>query len=200
MTPIVGGTAGDIEVLSQVIADAFHDLAVSRWLIPGETARRRIFPAYFALNVQHALAGGVVHTTADRTAVALWIPAPAAQPDGYDERLAAVTGPWASQFRSFEATLDQHRPAGVKHLHLAILAVRPDAQRHGTGTALLRAQHAWLDEQQLPAYLEAASPRSRDLYLRHGYELLPGTPIRLRRGPHMWGMRREPRPHEKEQR
>ena len=38
-------------VLSQVIADAFVDLAVSRWLIPDPAARRRIFPGYFRLYV-----------------------------------------------------------------------------------------------------------------------------------------------------
>ena len=36
--------------------------------------RRAIFPGYFGLLVEQALAGGVVHTTADRDAAALWLP------------------------------------------------------------------------------------------------------------------------------
>jgi hypothetical protein len=49
---IADGTSAG--VLSQVIADAFADLAVSRWLIPDPAARRRIFPGYFRLYVEHA--------------------------------------------------------------------------------------------------------------------------------------------------
>ena len=51
------------DVLSQVIADAFHPLAVCEWLIPDQAERRRIFPGYFGLYVEHALADGIVLTT-----------------------------------------------------------------------------------------------------------------------------------------
>src|ERR1019366_527375 len=44
---IADGTSAG--VLSQVIADAFTDLAVSRWLIPDPAVRHRIFPGYFRL-------------------------------------------------------------------------------------------------------------------------------------------------------
>lgn len=172
------------EALCQVIAGAFFGLEVSRWLIPDPEDRRRIFPSYFRLHVEHALADGIAHTTAGRDAVALWLPAGEARPeppDGYAERLAAVTGPWAGRFRAFGQTLDRHHPAGSAHHHLAILAVRPDRQGQGTGTALLLAHHAYLDTMGLPAYLEAANARSCRLYLAHGYKsqgdliVLPGA-------------------------
>jgi hypothetical protein len=86
----------DAPALSQVIADAFHDLPQSHWLVADAAIRREIFPGYFRLFVEHALASGIVYTTADRCAVAMWLPAgeeAAAPPDGYEERLAAVTGP-----------------------------------------------------------------------------------------------------------
>jgi hypothetical protein len=54
---------------------------------------------------------------------------------------------------------------------------------------------AALDDSGRPAYLEASSPRARDLYLRHGYLPRPGTPFHLPDGgPPMWPMWREPRP------
>jgi len=203
--PVPGGTdqaviragAADLDVLSQVIADAFQDLAPSRWLIGDPAARRQVFPGYFRLYAEHALARGVVHTTPGRTAVALWIPAgdeAAGPPDGYDARLAAVTGPWASRFRIFDAVLDRHHPAGTGHWHLAILAVRPDRQGQGTGGALLAAGHAVLDQVPgTPAYLEASSPRALDLYLARGYALLPGAPFHLPGdGPPLWPMWRQP--------
>ena len=61
-------------MLSQVIADAFFDLAPCRWLIDDLAARREIFPGFFRMYVEHAMADGLVYTTAGRTAAALWIP------------------------------------------------------------------------------------------------------------------------------
>jgi GNAT superfamily N-acetyltransferase len=159
-------------VLSQVIAKAFFDLAVSRWLIPYPPARRRIFPGYFRLYLEHALAAGLVCTTPAQDAVALWLPAGKEAeplPEDYGERLAAVTGQWIDRFRLFDQTLEDRHPTGYAHHHLAILAVRPDRQGHGTGSALLRAHHAALDRDSIPAYLEASDLRTRRFYLAHGY-------------------------------
>jgi GNAT superfamily N-acetyltransferase len=182
-------------VLSQVIADAFFDLTVSRWLIPYPAARRRIFPGYFRLYVKHALADGLVCTTPAQDAVALWLPAgdePGTPPEDYDERLAAVTGPWIDRFRLFDQTLEGRHPTGYAHHHLAILAVRPDRQGHGTGSALLRAHHAALDRDSIPAYLEASDLRTRRLYLAHGYADT-GGPLFLPEAV-MYPMLRPPRP------
>jgi len=193
---VIRAEPGDLDVLSQVIADAFHDLAPSRWLVADPDARRQIFPGYFRLYVEHALAQGVVHTTPGRSAAALWIPAGAdatGPPDGYGARLAAVTSPWTSRFMTFDAALDRHHPAGIAHWHLAILAVRPDRQGRGTGGALLATGHTVLDQVPgTPAYLEASSPRARDLYLARGYALQPGAPFHLPGdGPPLWPMWRQ---------
>jgi GNAT superfamily N-acetyltransferase len=191
---VVHASDTDLAVLSQVIAGAFCDLAVSQWLIPDRAARRAIFPAYFALYVEQALAAGLVHTTPGRDAAALWIPTgpgPAGPPDGYDARLAAVTGRWLSRFQAFDAELDRHHPAGLAHHHLAILAVRPDRQGHGFGTALLHAHHTVLDRDGVPAYLEASALDTRELYLRHCYTD-HGPPIQLPDGPRMYPMLRPP--------
>jgi GNAT superfamily N-acetyltransferase len=193
---VVRAGHADIEVLGKLIADALHDDEVSRWLLPSPAIRRRIFPGYFALLVQRAMTGGLVFTTPGRAAAALWLPAedqPAAPSGGYAEELTEITGPWASQFRVFDTVLDRHHPAGRAHHHLAILAVRPGQQSRGIGTGLLTAHHAWLDQHAMPAYLEASSTRTRDLYRRHGYQMRPGGPIRLPDGPPMWPMWREPR-------
>ena len=68
---VVRADAGDLDTLSQVIADAFHELDPSRWLIPGPADRRAIFPGYFRLFAEHALAHGAIYTTTSRTAAAL---------------------------------------------------------------------------------------------------------------------------------
>jgi GNAT superfamily N-acetyltransferase len=186
---IVRAVSADIEALSQVIAGAFHDLAVSRWLIPAPDARRALFPGYFRIILRHAMAAGLVRTTPQRTAAALWLPAtgPGALPDGYAEQLAEATGPFLDRFAAFDEELARHHPSGVFHHHLAILAVRPDQQDQGIGTALLQNHHATFDWQGIPGYLEASDERTRHLYLRHGYTD-HGTPIRLPDGPPMYPM------------
>jgi GNAT superfamily N-acetyltransferase len=197
LAPVVRARDADVEILSRVIAEAFCDLPPSRWLIPDRSARREIFPGYFRIYVQNAMASGTVHTTTDRGAAALWLPVGAdgaSPPGGYDEQLAAATGPWIDRFRAFDATLDRHHPAGAAHHHLAVLAVRRDRQGQGTGSSLLRAYHDLLDHHGAPAYLEAATQRTSGLYLRHGYALQPGAPFCLPDGgPPMWPMWREPR-------
>jgi len=192
---VVRADAADLDILSLVIAEAFHDLAPSRWLIDDPAARRQIFPRYFRILVEHAMADGVVHTTPGRTAVALWLPigqdGPAQDAD-YGARLSAATSPWTGRFLAFDAALDRHHPAGIPHHHLAILAVRPDKQGQGTGTALLHAHHASLDTAGKPAYLEASDLRTRRLYLAHGYED-NGPPIHLAGGGLMYPMWRQHR-------
>jgi GNAT superfamily N-acetyltransferase len=196
---VITADPADAEALSDLIAQAFLHLPPSRWLIGDPGARRAIFPSYFQIYVEHALATGIVHTTPDRTAAALWLPVTAAgpaPPAGYDTRLAAATGRWHSQFTAFDAELEAHHPAGAAHHHLALLAVRPDHQGQGTGSLLLAAHHAALDHDGIPAYLEAATVRTRRLYTRHGYHLRPDAPIQLPSGgPAMWPMWRDPYRH-----
>ena len=193
---VIPASPADLDVLGQVIADAFQDLPQSQWLIADPAARRQVLPGYFRLLAEHALACGVVHTTPDWSAAALWLPGGtggAAQPAGFAARQAAVTGRWADRFAAFDRALERHHPPGTAHHHLAILAVRPGGQSRGTGTALLRAYHERLDRDQQPAYLEAAEWRSRQFYRRHGY--LPAGLFYLPDdGPAMWPMWRPPRP------
>jgi GNAT superfamily N-acetyltransferase len=210
---IVRAGEADIEVLSQVIADAFFPLAPCQWLIPDETARRAILPGYFRMHVEHAMADGLIHTTPARDAAALWLPLGPQlpqPPEGYDELLAQITGPWAERFVAFDAELDDHHLTGTAHEHLAILAVRPSRQGQGTGTALLDARHAVLDQQGTTAYLEASDERTRAIYLSHAYADY-GAPIQLPPSPflhgdpgapgqpadrvHMYPMLRSPKPH-----
>jgi len=190
---IVRAGEADTGVLAALIAEAFFPLTVCQWLIPDPATRRAAFPGYFQLYVEHAIADGLVETTPDRTAAALWIPGtgPAAPPDSYAKRLADITGPYLGNFLAFDAELGPHHPAGTFHHHLAILAVRPNRQGQGIGTALLHAHHAALADQGIPAYLEASDERTRRIYLDHGYAD-QGGPIVLANGVQMHPMWREP--------
>lgn len=190
----------DAGVLTQVIADAFFGLEVSRWLVPDPRARHAIFPGYFRGYVDLAFTEGLVLTTPARDATALWIPigpdGPGEPPEGYHDRLAAVAGPHLARFEALDEQFGRHHPAGLPHEHLAILAVRPDRQLLGIGTALMNARHACLDREGTPVYLEASDPAKRDIYLAHGYTDI-GEPIQLPDGPSMYPMWRNPRSRER---
>ena len=194
MTEVIRACERDAGVLSEVIAEAFSGLPPSQWLIPDPGERQAIFPRYFRIFVEHALTNGIVHTTPDRAAAALWIPAgdePPPLPERYDERLREATMPWTARFAEFAAALDSRHLTGTVHHHLALLGVWPGAQGRGIGTALLQAHHRVLDQAGIPAYLEAASQRSRRLYQRHGYADL-GPPICLSGELQMFPMIRQP--------
>lgn len=169
--PVVSAGPDEASATARLIAEAFHPLDAARWLVPPPHARQTILAAQFHILVEHAFSFGAVEVLADRSAVAVWfdrtrdIPAP----PGYDERLAAACGHYTDRFVLLDNLFDDHHPSQPHH-HLALLAVTPGKQGAGRGTALLRHHHAALDRAGLPAYLEASSLASRDLYARHGYQ------------------------------
>ncbi|MEV4631362.1 GNAT family N-acetyltransferase [Micromonospora sp. NPDC049523] len=178
----------DARVLAELIAEAFHPLAATAWLVPDPAVRPKILTDDFHILVEHAIEWGLVETTEDRRAVAVWLPAvgdPLPPPVDYDDRLAAACGELTDRFRLLDDLFEANHPHDP-HDHLAFLAVAPDRQGTGIGSALLRHRHAWLDEQGLPAYLDASGTRSRDLYARHGYRV--GEPFRLPDGTPFWPM------------
>jgi GNAT superfamily N-acetyltransferase len=184
--------------LAQVIADAFDDLPVCRWLVPDPRQRRRVLPADFHILVEHGVEHGTVYTTGELDAVAVWYSgAPEGVPDipDYDERVARACGPYTERFRLLDDAMHGAHPVGRPHEHLAFLAVSPRAQGRGLGSAMLTLRHDILDERGVPAYLEASSPRSRELYLRHGYADA-GDPFAPKgvADPMMWPMWRDPVP------
>lgn len=190
---IVAADYDDTIVLSRLIAEAFCDLAPSRWLIADPAARESVLPRYFQAYVLEALDEGRVDTNLDRTAAAVWLPrtGPSERDEQHEEELAKITGQYFSRFLSFELELAQRHPASSCYDYLAFLAVRPDCQRRGFGSALLDAHHARLDREDAMAYLEASDEGTRALYLRHGYTD-HGTPIQLPDGPVMYPMTRWP--------
>ncbi|MEO3795196.1 GNAT family N-acetyltransferase [Nonomuraea sp. B10E15] len=161
--------ADDAGQVAELIATAFAELRVVRYLVPERRERHKVIAAHHRILVDHAIEHGEVHLIDDGPAAAVWFPhvSPPSPPSAYDRRLAEATGEWADRFRVLDGLFEEHRPAEPCD-YLAFLAVHPDCQRQGLGTALLRYQHARLDG--APAYLEANDPRNRDLYARNGYQ------------------------------
>lgn len=181
------------EQVGAIIAESFHDLAVSTWIVPPDEDRRRVLPPYFTMFTEHAFTYGEVYATADMSAVAVWFDNTASPiPDipDLEARTAAFAGPYAERFGILGEEMDKRHPH-EPHLHLQFLATLPHRQNQGLGSLLMAERHRGLDESGTAAYLEAADARSRELYLRHGYEDL-GEPLILPDGPPMFPMWRPP--------
>jgi GNAT superfamily N-acetyltransferase len=192
---IVRAAPGQAESVAALIALAFMDLPPTIWLVADEVERRLRLEANFLIFVEHAFTHGHVELSEDHTAAAVWFHQDGDReippPPSYEDRLAASAGPHLDRFRALDEAFAEHHPHEPHH-HLAFLAVQPDRQSRGVGSALLDAHHRRLDEAGVPAYLEASTTRSRDLYLRHGYRLM-GEPFYLPDGPPFWPMWRKPR-------
>ncbi|WP_203861521.1 GNAT family N-acetyltransferase [Plantactinospora mayteni] len=170
MPPVVKADYHDKDAVAALIADAFQPLGPVAWLVPDPGQRRPILTANFRILVEHAFFFGVVHILKDRSAVAVWFDRtrPVPPPVDYTRRLAAACEPYTDRFDLLDKLFDIHHPTEPHH-HLAFLAVTPDRQCTGRGTALLRHHHETLDRDDVPAYVEASSTGSRDLYARQGY-------------------------------
>jgi ribosomal protein S18 acetylase RimI-like enzyme len=87
--------------------------------------------------------------------------------------------------------LRTHHPR-TPHYFLAVLGVEPALQGRGLGSALLRALSARADAAGLPCYLETDSEPAKQLYLRHGYEVLSVHDLERLGGVRFWRMERPP--------
>lgn len=148
------------------------DDPIARWMFPDSIERRRLQPRFYG----HLLA----HPTAEayligHEAAAVWLTTGVGQeqPPELGERFLALG-----------AALTERHPGGA-HLYLPCIGVVGGQRGAGLGSALLR--HRLERADGLDAYLEASSPRSRDLYLRHGFEDL-GEPVTVADSPPVWPM------------
>lgn len=181
---ITRATAADVARVAELITKAFYDLPPTRWLVPDVTHRATRTRANFAMWTAHALRHGHVDLI-DTRAAAVWFHrenGPIPDPVDYAPQ---------GRFRLMDETFAAHHPTPSHH-HLALLAVDPDHQRGGLGSALLRHHHEQLDELGVAAFLEASSPDNVEFYLESGYHVM-GQPYRLPvDGPPMWPMWRSP--------
>lgn len=191
-------TAKDATRTAELIADAFFTLDATAWLIPNSRKRADVLSADFEIYVEHAMTCGEAHLVEDAVgdliAAAVWfhpITGPTPEPDDYDQQLEAACGVHVDQFRMLDQLFDDNHPRVYPHHHLAYLATRPNQQRRGLGSTLLRHHHRRLDHIGIPAFLQASSQQSRTLYERHGYKGL-GDPFHLPDGTPFWSMWREP--------
>ena len=170
---------------------AFSSDPVMRWAWPDPERYLTYWPRFAEGFGGQAFDDGTAHGLQDCLAVALWM-RPGVAPDEAtvmgvmgesldDQILKDVNG-------LFEQMGELHPTADVWYLPL--IGVDLVAQGRGLGSALLRHATATCDNDGRPAYLEATNPRNRDLYARHGFNVV--DVIQAGTSPPMWAMLREP--------
>jgi len=186
-------TVDDVDAMAAVLADAFHDDPVFRWLFPDDSSRPRLAQAMFAMLGEHVyVPQGECLVGPD--CAAYWEPsgAPAADDFWVDHGEAFVTALEGQVERlvALGAAMSAHHP-GDPCWYLSLLGVHPSVQGRGLGGRLLAHKLERIDAVGEAAYLEASSPRNRVLYERHGFELL--EEFSADGGPPMYAMWRAPR-------
>ncbi|WP_455355991.1 GNAT family N-acetyltransferase [Streptomyces sp. SYSU K217416] len=184
----------DRAALTRLLDEAFMDDPVSGWVFPDEAHRRRVHGLFLGVFVDVALSEGRVDMAVDGSAAALWLQIPAGEPEGEDDtpaRMRETADPDNERAELVGRLTGAVHPTAEAHEYLLMIAVTPDRQGEGLGTALIAPVLERCDRDGVPAYLEASSARSRRLYERLGFEFT-GTTVALPDGPPMWPMWRKP--------
>ncbi len=169
---------------------AFSTDPIVRWIWHDSQQYLKSFPEFIRLFGGDAFDHGTAFVAGDFYGVALWHP-PAVHGD--DEKIGVMVE--ASLFDEDKekvfAFFDQMGPfhPDEEIWYLPLIGVEPMWQGKGLGGALLEHALAKCDADHKPAYLEATSEGSRDLYARHGFEVT-GT-IQIADSPPMWPMLRK---------
>jgi len=188
-------TRADFGRMAAVLAAAFATDPPLSWLVPDAGRREALLRRHFAASIPLYAAAGSMWVADDLTAAALWV-APGAYPFRLREELRvlpsrlAVFGRWPRRGIGAQRALERHHPHEPPHWYLDYIGVEPAGQGRGTGSALLAPMLARCDMEGRAAYLNAGSPRSRDLYARHGFEVLAELRLPLG-GPPLWRMWRD---------
>ena len=168
----------DGPVVGEILARGFHDDPLMRWLFEGDDdARATKLAAFFGfLAVEANVPLGESYLS--EGACICWCPPPgvADWPDERSNRFGELlgsisTGTDLERLGVLGATFDAAHPT-EPHWYLGLVAVVPERQGNGQGTALLAHTLARVDADHAPAYLESSNPRNVGLYERFGFEVV----------------------------
>jgi len=180
-------TPADRRDVVRVMAEAFDDDPVTRWLVPGDRSLTPLFAAHARWAHDAPGCTDLALLDGEPVGAAFW------DPPGYRVRAwrqlasipfyAAALGRHLRRGVTVEGVMHRARPRDEFWYLAGVGAVR---RGEGIGTALMRHR---LDQVRGAAYLESSKQENIPLYERFGFELR--EPIRLPDGPELWPMWRK---------
>ena len=195
--PAIGVLPSGLEwAAAGALAASHADYPSFRRVFPSPARRARALRPFFAATVRDAMRFGVVRAASTGSkvlAVAVWLP-PGAFPwtatrklraMPYLLRVLAADPRHFPKFTRYGANVERAHPTD-RHWYLVVAGVRPEAQRQGLGSRLMRDELNVADANGIPAYLETADPANVAYYRRFGFmvvdealELVPGGPTHI---------------------
>jgi GNAT superfamily N-acetyltransferase len=185
----------ELPTVVQALARSFYDDPVFSWITPNAAVRLARLERGFDLYARRIwLAHDEAYTTDRLIGCAFWMPPDTwhlpmtAQLRMLPAMAAMARGDLPRLMRVLNAMEAKH--PHERHWYLPLIGIAPEWQGRGFGAALLRPILERCDREELPAYLEASSPRNRALYERHRFKVL--EEMRVKDSPPMWRMWRAP--------
>lgn len=191
---------GDRKVIAAVLAAAFADDPILRWVLPARTSQPNRLARYFDVRfTRSVLPYGQAQLAVDDAVpcgAALWLPPQAQQKPGLHRLLSPL-------FLLPVLRQDIRRAASVQqafgsveprtaHWYLLAIGVDPSRQGTGVGSALLGTGLRRCDATGVPAYLVSTQPGTISFYQRHGFQEAGGHRLPAG-GPKFYPMWRLPR-------
>lgn len=190
-----GAVSSDVVELAPTLASAFSDDPWMRWTVDWKDHDHRLAQIYELTLREIALPHGVVWTTDQRDALAIWMPtqliaASLLALEPFKAELRALAGDRAGAAAAAQELVGARFPRDAAW-YLAVTGVHSERQRRGLGSAVLGPMLARLDRDQLVAVLDTSTAGNVSFYARHGFQVADELDIPAG-GPHVWIMRREP--------
>jgi ribosomal protein S18 acetylase RimI-like enzyme len=188
--------AADVPGMARSLAEAFYDDPAFCHCFPNAGRRMARVERGFDVFLRHIYLQHEECYTADgAVGAALWSP-PGTWKLGALEQLRLMPAMWRAYRSDLPRVLRilafiERRHPEESHYYLGFVGVEPSWQGKGLGSALMRPVLERCDRDGVPAYLEASTPRNRDLYERHGFEVVEELPL-PGGGPPIWRMWRKP--------
>jgi ribosomal protein S18 acetylase RimI-like enzyme len=187
----------DVPRLAEVLADAFVDDPLSKWLFNDDDGlRERLRRSFDALMRKVYLRKQHTYTTDDLAGCAMWAPPGKWKLSVIQQlRMAPVmmrlmSGTNLRNGARLNVQVEHAHPKDA-HYHLSVLGVLPERQRGGVGSSLVSPILERADAERVLCHLETSKAENLAYYARFGFEnngelmLPPGAPS-------VWTMTRRP--------
>ena len=183
-------TLDDLVPVVATLTESFFDDPLMTWAFPDPSVRAQRLSTMWRYMAEFVyLPGGMCTTTQDHSAVALWRDPSNLRSEEFRESrgvefFEAMHGD-LDKISTMGRAMAEHHPT-EPHWYLLAIGVLPESQGRGLGGDLLNFTLREFRPRDVPAYLEATSPRSRTLYRRLGFEEL--SEFAAEDSPPLWGM------------